>query len=98
MFNTFKITNTTGQRANMRACTLQATIDEGVMYAQETYRMHRLAYHHLAGPGEWEKTLQVLRDEDVKGLGRHLLEEAKAANIQQVRDFVRMRNNGVASG
>jgi hypothetical protein len=60
-----------GVGMNTRAQSLVDTAQKKVRECVSTYRHSRVAYLALSGPGEWEKTLQELRDEDVRFLSSH---------------------------
>lgn len=71
--NQYKIKNVTGQRENTRARQWQKTIDKWVLSAKRRYRRARKAYHSLHGPGPWETTYKVLKDEDVRTFNERAL-------------------------
>lgn len=83
--NQYKIKNVTGQRENTRARHWQKTFDKAVLSAKRRYRRAREAYCSLQGPGQWEGTYQVLKDEDVRAFN----ERALTIREQQEREDAR---------
>ena len=78
----FKIKNVTGQRANTRARQWINTINNKVVAAKVLYRRARACLFSLRGPGDWENTLRVLADADVRGVNeRALTAEEKADRL-----------------
>ena len=67
----YKATQVRGQRANTRARALLSTAHEKTATYAARYRRARLAYLQLVGPGDWEDTLRVLNDGDVRTLATH---------------------------
>ncbi|PPR04539.1 hypothetical protein CVT26_002506 [Gymnopilus dilepis] len=63
----FKHKNLRGQREGTRSRAVIDRVHEKARVGAEKYRASRTAKLSLIGPGEWEKELQVLRDEDVRG-------------------------------
>ena len=63
----FKNKNVRGQREGTRSRAVIDRVHERVRAAAEKYRAARWAKHALAGEGEWEQVLQVLRDGDIRG-------------------------------
>ena len=63
----FKNRNVRGQREGTRSRAVIARVHERARVAAEKYRAGRVAKMSLVGPGEWEKTLQVLVDGDIRG-------------------------------
>ncbi|KAI0056878.1 hypothetical protein BV25DRAFT_1920621 [Artomyces pyxidatus] len=96
--NKWKIKNIKGQRPNTRARSAQANIEGSVKRAAETYRLNYKAYKSLVGDGVWQDKFQELKNEDIRGLGRRLVEDIDNASEERSRDYVRSRNGGVASG
>jgi hypothetical protein len=66
--NRWKVNNITGQRPNTRARNILHSNDLRIHIAKMRYRKSRGCVFALIGPGDWEKTLRPLRDEDVRGL------------------------------
>lgn len=83
--NKFKVKNVTGQRPNTRARTLQKQIDTKVRAGAAKYRRSRLAYLNLVGPGDWEITLRVLEDRDIRALNERALTESEEEERRRVR-------------
>lgn len=80
--STFKIKNVTGQRANTRARQWINTINNKVVNAKLLYRRARTCLLSIRGPGDWEKTLRVLADADVRAVNeRALTAEEKADRV-----------------
>lgn len=78
----FKIKNITGQRANTRARQWINTINSKVINAKLLYRCARSCLLSIRGPGDWEKTLRVLADADVRAVNeRALTAEEKADRL-----------------
>lgn len=73
--NKWRAKNISGQRMSTRSRALQHRIDVRVHAAKTRYRHSRQAYLLLMGPGEWEKTLKVLKDDDVRALNERALTE-----------------------
>ncbi|KAI0060333.1 hypothetical protein BV25DRAFT_1783282, partial [Artomyces pyxidatus] len=96
--NNWKIKNVKGQRPNTRARGTQTSIEVCIKRAVETYRLHRKAYFSLVGDGPWQDKFRVLADQDIRGLGERLIDGMNAAAEERVREFVRSRNGGTASG
>jgi len=63
----FKNRNVHGQREGTRSRAVIARVHEWARVAAEKYRAGRVAKMSLVGPGDWEKTLQVLVDGDIRG-------------------------------
>lgn len=62
----FKNQNVRGQREGIRSRAVVDRVHEKAMTAVRRYRRSRQAKLTLDGPGEWEKSLRDLRDEDVR--------------------------------
>ncbi|KAI0694816.1 hypothetical protein C8Q76DRAFT_634374 [Earliella scabrosa] len=62
----YKRVNVRHQGPNTRARADLDKQDERKLRAVERYRRARRAFLALSGPGEWEKTLRVLNDDDVR--------------------------------
>ncbi|KAJ3503690.1 hypothetical protein NLJ89_g8322 [Agrocybe chaxingu] len=61
----FKNKNIRGQRGGTRSRAVIDRIQERAQHQAAKYGIARAAKLALSGPGEWEKTLQVLKDADV---------------------------------
>lgn len=84
--NKLKVKNITGQRANTRARLMQATVDEKVVAAADTYRKSRAAYVSLKGAeGAWTRRYRVLEDRDVVGLGERVQTEIQKLEEERLR-------------
>ncbi|THU82072.1 hypothetical protein K435DRAFT_692249, partial [Dendrothele bispora CBS 962.96] len=77
----FKNANIAGQRPGLRSRAIIDRVHERAKKYAERYRRGREAKLSLIGPGDWEKVLRVLKNEDIrsyrdqvrykKGAGRH---------------------------
>ncbi|KDR69912.1 hypothetical protein GALMADRAFT_47993, partial [Galerina marginata CBS 339.88] len=63
----FKNQNVRGQREGTKSRTVIESIHEKARLAAERYRRARVAKMLLSGPGDWELTLQVLQNGDIRG-------------------------------
>jgi len=63
----FKNRNIRGQREGTRSRAVIDRVHERARNMAQKYRASRAAKLELAGPGTWEETLLVLKDEDVRG-------------------------------
>jgi hypothetical protein len=63
----FKNQNVRGQREGLKSRSVIDSIHEKARMAAERYRRARTAKMFLSGPGDWEATLQVLEDRDIRG-------------------------------
>ncbi|KAJ7234287.1 hypothetical protein C8J57DRAFT_1575463 [Mycena rebaudengoi] len=98
MTNRFRIRNATGQRALTRGQGILRQIAVRVHKAKLRYRYARNALVRLRGhTGGWEKTLKVLRDEDVRALGERALTVEEAAGAEQLRQLGAVIEGGVAA-
>lgn len=77
--NNFKVQNITGVNANTRARALQKSVDVRASAYARQYRRSRAAYLALTGRGDWERVLQPLKDDDIRGMNERAL-------TQQERD------------
>lgn len=93
--NRYKIKNLVGQRDNGIGRQWLATIDRRAMAAANKYRRARTALLHLRGPGEWEKTLRELRDDDVRSFNERALTEQEKIQCAAVRQAAGMPIEGV---
>ncbi|KZV60625.1 hypothetical protein PENSPDRAFT_593856 [Peniophora sp. CONT] len=96
--NRHKVNNIRGQRASTRARTAQDAVDVNVKKAANAYRRHRLAYLALVGKGDWEKTMQELRDSDCRGLGDRLIEQMAQMSQKRIADLLAGRKGADNSG
>jgi hypothetical protein len=60
-----------GQHANTRARALLSSADEKTATYASRYHRARLAYMRLVGSGDWELTLRLLNDADIRTLASH---------------------------
>ena len=63
----FKNQNVRGQREGLRSRAIIDRVHDKARAAAEKYRTSRTAKLNLSGPGPWEKELQPLTDEDIRG-------------------------------
>ena len=93
------------QRAYVRSRALRDQVECWVHMCQRQYNTARAAVLALRGLGEWEKTLAVLKPEDVRGISKcALTEEEKEdhlrtrhmASIADSKDIGRYLNSPVA--
>ncbi|KAI0054994.1 hypothetical protein BV25DRAFT_1922198 [Artomyces pyxidatus] len=95
--NAYKIKNVTGQGACTRAQSLQSQVDAKVNAGARRYRNARRVYQGLVGDGDWQLSLQELKDEDVRGLSERVVRENERAEerltAEQLAD-VRAREGG----
>lgn len=63
----FKNKNIRGQREGTRSRTIIDRVHQKARSAAEKYRAARLGKLKLSGPGDWERTYQVLLDKDIRG-------------------------------
>jgi len=63
----FKNRNIRGQQEGTRSRAVIDRVHERARVAAGKYRAGRVAKMSLVGPGNWEKTLQVLADGDIRG-------------------------------
>ena len=61
------------QRSYLRSRALQDQVEVRVRQCQRRYNMARAAVLALRGPGDWERTLAVLRAQDVRGISEQAL-------------------------
>jgi hypothetical protein len=74
----YKVRNISTQRHYTRFRTLQEQTETKIKLSNLQYNTARDALLQLRGPGVWEKSLQKLRGEDIRGLSeRALIEEEK---------------------
>ncbi|KAI0060916.1 hypothetical protein BV25DRAFT_1806418, partial [Artomyces pyxidatus] len=101
-FNKYKTAQITGQVPNTRARVFQDRVDGKLKALAAKYRVTRAAYRRLVGAGEWEKTLRVLADEDIRGLGDVVLEELEKQQAERLLELAKRyperRNNALFTG
>ncbi|KAI0054865.1 hypothetical protein BV25DRAFT_1922298 [Artomyces pyxidatus] len=86
-FNRFKTAQVTGQRQQTRARTFQDRVDGKLRLLATRYRVARGAYLRLKGPGVWETTLQVLADEDIRGLGDVVIKDSESREAHRYQEL-----------
>ena len=103
----FKNKNVRGQRDGLRSRTIIDRVHERARVAAERYWSARRGLLALAGPGDWEKTLRVLNDGDIRGYqdperlrvrpGRKgTLEDGQVAAAQAVEEDRTEEDNGMS--
>jgi hypothetical protein len=95
----FKINNVRGVKDNTRSHKAMRHLQRRLDEAADTYRSYRETLLSLRGPGEWEKTLQVLRAVDVRAMNTNepTTEEMADALAVQLRELM-AANTEFASG
>ncbi|KAJ7025446.1 hypothetical protein C8F04DRAFT_1212864 [Mycena alexandri] len=92
MTNHYHLRHATGQRALTRG--------QGVL-RQNNVRIHKakLCYRHarLRGNGEWEQTLKVLQDKDIRALNECALTEEEETQRETVHDLRDVEEGGVVA-
>jgi hypothetical protein len=58
-----------------RSHNAQVSVEDQIREHRDQYRVHRNALVHLRGPGQWEKQLQVLEPEDIRGISERVLKD-----------------------
>ncbi|KAJ7113743.1 hypothetical protein C8R43DRAFT_1138589 [Mycena crocata] len=81
----FKRKLTESQSMYTKSRTLTEGIEDRVRASSTRYRTARAALFSLRGPGEWEKTLQVLKQEDIRGMNERLMNETEKAELRKAR-------------
>ncbi|THU99435.1 hypothetical protein K435DRAFT_794947 [Dendrothele bispora CBS 962.96] len=89
----FKLRNITGQVESGRAGGILRQIDIKIHSRKIRYRLARAALSRLWGPGDWEKDLKELKDEDVRGINERALNKEETAE-RRVR-IERLKSSGV---
>ena len=90
--NKWRVKNVVGQHQGTRSRVLQHRTDIKVQAAKTRYKHARNALLILRGPGEWELTLQVLQDGDVRALNEREL----TLREKEQRDFRTANGNRLA--
>ncbi|KIP01466.1 hypothetical protein PHLGIDRAFT_80565, partial [Phlebiopsis gigantea 11061_1 CR5-6] len=84
--NKYKKQQITGQRMNLRARKWQQTIDERAASCAARYRVAREALLRLRGPGDWEKSLKPLHDEDIRAINDRALTQHELEERRSIRE------------
>jgi hypothetical protein len=58
-----------------RSHAAQVSVEDQIAIHREQYKIHRVALLNLRGPGDWEKKLQELNPEDVRGISEKVLKD-----------------------
>ncbi|KAL1740941.1 hypothetical protein HDZ31DRAFT_67421 [Schizophyllum fasciatum] len=85
--NTFRNTQVRGQPLSTRARSTFDKVAKEVHTAKLRYRYSRNAYLTLRGHGDWESTLRVLDDDDVRALNERALTVEEKAEGQRMHDM-----------
>lgn len=91
----FKVKHAVGQRANTRARQWLATIERRAMASARLYRHARQALYELRGPGDWERALKILEDDDVRSLNERALTQQEKYDRAALRRTAGMPVDGV---
>ncbi|KAF7351521.1 hypothetical protein MSAN_01584500 [Mycena sanguinolenta] len=81
----FKRKHTSGQGAYTKSRELLDGIEDRIRTAATRYRAARAALLALRGHGEWENVLQDLKQEDIRGMNEHLLNEEEKEENRKAR-------------
>lgn len=81
----YKSRHVASQRSFMRSRELETSIESKIATATSAYNRAREALLALRGPGEWEKVLQVLKREDIRGLNERTLTAEEKETYQKTR-------------
>lgn len=79
----FKSRNISGQGAWTRLRTLQDGIEVRIKAARVRYCAARTALLSLRGPGDWEKVLQELKQQDVRGINERVMNEQEKEDYRR---------------
>ncbi|THV01511.1 hypothetical protein K435DRAFT_853778 [Dendrothele bispora CBS 962.96] len=93
MSTRFKLRNITGQVESGRAGGILRQIDIKIHSRKIRYRLARAALSRLWGPGDWEKDLKELKDEDVRGINERALNKEETA--ERRARIERLKSSGV---
>jgi hypothetical protein len=58
-----------------RSHNAQVSVEDQIREHRDQYRVHRKALVHLRGSGQWEKELQMLEPEDIRGISERVLKD-----------------------
>ncbi|KAJ7211675.1 hypothetical protein GGX14DRAFT_564905 [Mycena pura] len=81
----FRRKHTSGQAAYTKSQALQSSIEVSIKSAASCYNAARAALLALWGPGEWEQTLRVLRDKDIRGMNERTLNDEEKEDDRKAR-------------
>lgn len=96
--NKYKAKEQPSQRAFTRFRDLQDQIQGKINAAALQYRTARNALASLRGLGDWEKTLQVLRPQDVRGMNEKAVQAEEEGEHRMTCDLADVSSGGDASG
>jgi hypothetical protein len=85
----FRIRNYTGQGALTRGQGILRQVTIKLHIGKIHYRYARAALGVLRGHGEWEQELQVLREEDVRGLNERSISVEEELRLEQLDELTR---------
>ncbi|KAJ6482785.1 hypothetical protein C8R45DRAFT_1100033 [Mycena sanguinolenta] len=74
-----------GQGMYTKSCSLLDGIEAGIRVAAGRYRAARAALLALRAPGDWERVLQVLWKEDIRGMNERLMTEEEKEDNKRAR-------------
>ncbi|KAJ7016855.1 hypothetical protein C8F04DRAFT_1215328 [Mycena alexandri] len=97
MTNRYRLRHATGQRALTRGQGVLRQNNVRIHKAKLRYRYARNALARLRGNGEWEQTLRVLQDKDVRALNERALTEEEEAQRETVHDLRDVEEGGVGT-
>jgi hypothetical protein len=89
----YKVRNISSQRHYTRFRTLQEQTEIKVKISSLQYNTARNALLRLRGPGVWEKTLQKLGAEDVRGLSEKALIEEEKEETRRTRTMAGVKES-----
>lgn len=93
--NKYKKKWVTGQRMSIWARKWQENIDIRAAACAKHYRMTCEALLELRGPGEWENTLRVLCDDDIRAINDRALSDREREERRALREAASMPVKGV---
>ncbi|KAF8176874.1 hypothetical protein K438DRAFT_1588036 [Mycena galopus ATCC 62051] len=81
----FKRQHLSGQGMYTKSRSLLDGIESSIREAASRYRAARAALFALRGPGAWEKVLQVLQKEDIRGMNERLMNAEEKEENRKAR-------------
>jgi len=97
MASRFKERNAASQRAYTRSRALQDQVESRIRASQQQYNAARAALLSLRGPGDWEKTLQVLKPEDIRGMNERAMTEEEKEEYKITRQMAGLTEDEVVN-
>ncbi|KAJ7161942.1 hypothetical protein C8R43DRAFT_880650 [Mycena crocata] len=95
--NRFRHRDTTGQRALTRGQGLLRQVSIRILKAKLRYRYARNALMRLRNHGGWEKTYQVLQEEDIRGINERAANEQEEVERERLRELGGIVEGGIAA-